>query len=73
MKFIVAAVLAAGVALGAAPLAGAGPKFCETHEEYTSLGTASDHTKGSMYKTACAIGPGNGGGTYNGVALPPGP
>lgn len=65
MKFIIAAVLAAGVALGIAPVASAvdGPNFCSNHEEYLSTSSAAAHTKGSLYKTACAVGPGNGGNT----------
>lgn len=67
-KLLIAAALAV-VAVGLAPPAGAAPKFCDNHEEYFDLTSASSHAKGSMYKTACAIGPGNGGN--NGVTSDP--
>lgn len=74
MKYLFAALAIAGVALmGTAPQAGAEPKppkLCGNHEEYTSESTDFVHTKGDIYKAACAVGRGNGGNP--GVSSDPG-
>jgi hypothetical protein len=75
MKFLIALAVA-GMALGAAPTAEAGlPLFCTNHQEYLSGAGAASHTQGNLYKTACALGPGNGGNSTSqggGTAAPRG-
>jgi hypothetical protein len=75
MKFLIALAVA-GMALGAAPTAEAGlPLFCTNHQEYLAGAGAASHAQGNLYKTACALGPGNGGNSTSqggGTAAPRG-
>jgi hypothetical protein len=63
--FIALAVV--GMALGTAPKAEAitEPQFCTNHQEYLNLPAAALHVQGNIYKTACALGPGNGGNAFS--------
>jgi hypothetical protein len=73
MKFLIALAVA-GMALGAAPTAQAVvPAFCSNHQEYLNANAAQLHVSGNLYKTACANGPGNGGGSFQGGAAAPPP
>jgi len=61
VKFLIAVAVAA-LALVAAPTAQATiPAFCTDHSEYLVGPAAALHVKGNIYKTGCAVGPGNGG------------
>ena len=62
MKFLIALAVV-GMALGAAPTAGATTiaAFCTNHQEYLAQPAAALHVSGNLYKAACALGPGNGG------------
>ena len=73
MKFVIALAVA-GMALGAAPTAEATvPTFCTTHQEYLVGAGAASHTQGNLYKTACALGPGNGGNSISQGSATPAP
>jgi hypothetical protein len=74
MKFVIALAVA-GMALGAAPTAEAVvPTFCTNHQEYLVGAGPASHTQGNLYKTACALGPGNGGNSISqGGGTPPPP
>lgn len=59
IQILAVSVLSAGIALGAAApavAAPATPAICSNHEEQAYV----PHTKGSIYKAACAVGRGDG-------------
>jgi hypothetical protein len=73
MKYVIAALAVAGLALGVAPTAGATtiPGFCTNHQEYLAQPAAALHVSGNLYKAACALGPGNGGNATSNPNLDP--
>lgn len=73
MKFVIAALAVAGLAVGVAPTAGATtiPGFCTNHQEYLAQPAAALHVSGNIYKAACALGPGNGGNPTSNPNLDP--
>jgi hypothetical protein len=75
MKYVIAALAVAGLALGIAPTAGATtiPAFCTNHQEYLAQPAAALHVSGNLYKAACALGPGNGGNAISTATGPPAP
>ena len=75
MKYVIAALAVAGLALGIAPTAGATtvPGFCTNHQEYLAQPAAALHVSGNLYKAACALGPGNGGNATSQADANPAP
>ena len=75
MKYLIAALAVAGLAVGIAPTAGATtvPGFCTNHQEYLGQPAAALHVTGDIYKAACALGPGNGGNSTSQSLANPSP
>jgi len=73
MKYVIAALAVAGLAVGVAPTAGATtiPGFCTNHQEYLAQPAAALHVSGNLYKAACALGPGNGGNSLSAAIANP--